>query len=74
MLSQNGAEIVDAEVVEEPAASAAGSKTFNEPLSQPDGPTKRPEDNGSETFNESPKEPPVDVIPDERPALPKEEK
>ena len=74
MLSQNGAEIVDAEVVEEPAASAAGSKTFNEPLSQPDGPTKEPEDNGSETFNESPEEPPVDVIPDERPALPKEEK
>jgi hypothetical protein len=52
MLSQNGSDVVDAEVVVE-----VEGKT-----------------DGSETSNESSKEPPVDVIPDERPALPKEEK
>jgi hypothetical protein len=67
MLSQNGAEIVDAEVVvEETAASAAGSETFNEPLSQPDGSTKVTEVNGSGSSNDSSKV-------DERPAPTKED-
>jgi hypothetical protein len=51
MLSQNGAEIVDAEVVVEDEGKTDGSGTFNEEV----------------------KDGPVDVIPDERPALPKEE-
>jgi hypothetical protein len=50
MLSRDGVEIVDAEVVED-----------------------EPKSSGSPTSNEPSKEPPVDVIPDERPALPKEE-
>jgi hypothetical protein len=68
-------DVVDAEVVEETAASAAGSVTFNEPSDQPDGPTENPngqledKDNGSVTFDGPSK---VDLDQD-RPALPKEE-
>jgi hypothetical protein len=81
-LSQEGMDVVDAEVVEEPASS--GSETFNESLDQPVDVTEQTsEGNGSITFNESLKERPVDDVDDvhdgvdnsgERPALPKEEK
>jgi hypothetical protein len=66
-LSQEGSDVVDAEVVVE--GEETGSKTFNESLDGPVDVTTGSEDNGSITFNESSKDAPVE----ERPALPKEE-
>jgi hypothetical protein len=80
-LSQEGTDVVDAEVVEE---QETGSGTFNESLKQPvdvtNGSEPEAEGNGSGAFNDSLKERPVDDVDDvhdgvneKRPALPKEE-
>jgi hypothetical protein len=50
-LSQDGADVVDAEVVVE--GEETGSETFNEPSNEPEVLTIGSEDNGSITFNES---------------------
>jgi hypothetical protein len=76
-LSQEGSDVVDAEVVVE--GESSGSETFNESLDGPVDVTTGSEDNGSITFNESSKDAPVEKIHNgvddsgERPALPKEE-
>jgi hypothetical protein len=66
-LSQEGSDVVDAEVVVE--GESSGSETFNESLDGPVDLTIGSEDNGSITFNESSK----DDLDPKRPALPKEE-
>jgi hypothetical protein len=75
-LSQEGMDVVDAEVIVE--GESSGSETFNESEDGPVDLTKGSEDNGSVTFDGSLKD---DMDPnsrehtnDERPALPKEEK
>jgi hypothetical protein len=62
-LSQEGMDVVDAEVVEEPAR--AGSQTFNESEDGPVDLNDGSEDNGSVTFNES-SDGPVDVTKEEK--------